>query len=130
LTLRRAALQGSSQGHWRFPGHALEQGYAYILTHPGTPCVFYDHAFQDQTLGHAVQRLVALRRRNALHCRSAVKILAATHDVYAAEIDGKVVMKIGPGPWGPDLQRWQVADCGHAWAVWELKEGARGEEPQ
>jgi len=28
---------GSTQGHWRFPGHALEQGYAYILTHPGTP---------------------------------------------------------------------------------------------
>ncbi len=28
---------GSTQGHWRFPGHALEQGYAYILTHTGTP---------------------------------------------------------------------------------------------
>lgn len=26
---------GSTQGHWRFPGGALEQGYAYILTHPG-----------------------------------------------------------------------------------------------
>ena len=36
-------LQGSSQGHWRFPHHAIEQGYAYILTHPGTPCVFWDH---------------------------------------------------------------------------------------
>lgn len=38
-----AAPQGSSQGHWRFPHHAVEQGYAYILTHPGTPCVFWDH---------------------------------------------------------------------------------------
>jgi hypothetical protein len=28
---------GSTQGHWRFPHHALEQGYVYILTHPGTP---------------------------------------------------------------------------------------------
>lgn len=23
------------------------QGYVYILTHPGTPCIFYDHLFQD-----------------------------------------------------------------------------------
>ena len=37
------SAQGSSQGHWRFPHHAVEQGYAYILTHPGTPCVFWDH---------------------------------------------------------------------------------------
>jgi hypothetical protein len=28
---------GSTQGHWRFPHHALEQGYVYILSHPGTP---------------------------------------------------------------------------------------------
>ena len=23
------------------------QGYVYILTHPGTPCIFYDHLFVD-----------------------------------------------------------------------------------
>lgn len=23
------------------------QGYVYILTHPGTPCIFYDHLFSD-----------------------------------------------------------------------------------
>lgn len=112
---------GSSQGHWRFPGHALEQGYAYILTHPGTPCVFYDHVFHDTALAHAVARLVALRRRNGLTCRSAVRILEASHDVYAAQVDDRVVVKIGPGSWGPDLGAWQVADCGHAWAVWERK---------
>jgi hypothetical protein len=25
----------------------LWEGYAYILTHPGTPCVFYDHLYQE-----------------------------------------------------------------------------------
>ncbi len=25
----------------------LHQGYAYILSHPGTPCIFYDHLWQD-----------------------------------------------------------------------------------
>ena len=38
---------GSTQGHWPFPGDHLVQGYVYILTHPGTPCIFYDHLFTD-----------------------------------------------------------------------------------
>jgi alpha-amylase len=38
---------GSTQGHWPFPVDHLVQGYVYILTHPGTPCIFYDHLFTD-----------------------------------------------------------------------------------
>lgn len=38
---------GSTQAHWPFPAGHLVQAYAYILTHPGTPCVFYDHLFSD-----------------------------------------------------------------------------------
>jgi len=30
---------GSTQGHWAFPGKHIMQGYAYILTHPGNPCI-------------------------------------------------------------------------------------------
>jgi hypothetical protein len=67
-------LQGSSQGHWRFPGHAVEQGYAYILTHPGTPCVFWDHLC-DQRTRDTVARLIAIRKRAAIHCRSPVSEL-------------------------------------------------------
>jgi hypothetical protein len=65
---------GSSQGHWRFPGHAVEQGYAYILTHPGTPCVFWDHLC-DQRTRDTVARLIAIRKRAAIHCRSPVSEL-------------------------------------------------------
>lgn len=36
-------LQGSTQQHWPFPETGLEQGHVYMLTHPGTPCLFYDH---------------------------------------------------------------------------------------
>lgn len=113
---------GSTQGHWRFPHHAMEQGYCYILTHPGTPCVFYDHVFQDRHLAHAVERLLALRRRHKIHCRSEVKILQASHDVYAASIDDAIVMKIGPGDFAPDASKYHIADCGHGWAVWEHKD--------
>ncbi|MQM00326.1 hypothetical protein Taro_033056, partial [Colocasia esculenta] len=33
------------QGHWPFPSAHVMEGYAYILTHPGTPTVFYDHFY-------------------------------------------------------------------------------------
>lgn len=34
---------GSEPRHWPFPDWGVMLGYAYILTHPGTPCVFWDH---------------------------------------------------------------------------------------
>lgn len=108
---------GSSQRHWPFPGHALEQGYAYILTHPGTPAVFYDHVFHDGRLRHTVARLIALRAAAGVHCRSEVKILRADRDVYAAEVDGRICAKIGPGDFKPGPS-WSIVECGPAWCVW------------
>lgn len=34
---------GSTQGHWPFPADKVLQGYAYILTHPGVPCIVSSH---------------------------------------------------------------------------------------
>ncbi|KAI3433674.1 hypothetical protein D9Q98_003483 [Chlorella vulgaris] len=110
---------GSTQGHWRFPHHALEQGYVYILSHPGTPTVFYDHLYdrKSEQLRHLITRLIHLRKRLGINCRSKVKILAAERDVYAAEIDGKLIMKIGPGDFAPEDA--SPVDCGHCWTLWE-----------
>lgn len=36
-------------------------GYAYILTHPGVPCVFYDHFF-DWGLGEGIKELIQVKR--------------------------------------------------------------------
>eukprot|EP00887_Chlorella_sp_A99_P006587 scaffold3.g6587.t1 len=112
-----SVARGSSQRHWPFPGHALEQGYAYILTHPGTPAVFYDHVFHDGRLRHTVARLIALRAAAGVHCRSEVKILRADRDVYAAEVDGRICAKIGPGDFKPGPS-WSIVECGPAWCVW------------
>ncbi|KAK9908484.1 hypothetical protein WJX75_008568 [Coccomyxa subellipsoidea] len=108
---------GSTQGHWRFPSSGLEQGYCYLLTHAGTPCIFYDH-LEDPQLANAIQRLIALRLRAGIHCRSQVKIVRAESDVYAAEIDESVVMKIGAGVYAPDESKWAQAEAGHCWTVW------------
>ncbi|XP_008808382.2 alpha-amylase 3, chloroplastic isoform X2 [Phoenix dactylifera] len=59
---------GSTQGHWRFPSGKEMQGYAYILTHPGTPAVFYDHIFSHHQ--QEISRLISLRRQKKIHCRS------------------------------------------------------------
>ena len=31
----------STQQHWPFPGDKTMVGYAYIMTHPGIPCIFW-----------------------------------------------------------------------------------------
>jgi alpha-amylase len=33
----------------------IEAGYAYIITHPGVPCIFWDHYF---TWGDKVQNTI------------------------------------------------------------------------
>ena len=71
-----SCVQGSTQGHWRFPSNGVEQGYVYLMTHPGTPSVFYDHLEEPQ-LAHTIQRLIALRLRASIHCRSKVVLAAA-----------------------------------------------------
>lgn len=49
------------------------QGYAYILTHPGTPSVFYDHMFSRYK--NEIAALISLRNRNKINCRSTVSII-------------------------------------------------------
>ncbi|XP_021664947.2 alpha-amylase 3, chloroplastic isoform X2 [Hevea brasiliensis] len=110
---------GSTQGHWRFPSGKEMQGYAYILTHPGTPAVFYDHIFSHYQ--SEIASLISIRNRNKVHCRSTVKITKAERDVYAAIIDEKVAMKMGPGHYEPprESQSWSVAIEAKDYKVWE-----------
>ncbi|XP_054809607.1 alpha-amylase 3, chloroplastic isoform X2 [Prosopis cineraria] len=110
---------GSTQGHWRFPSGKEIQGYAYILTHPGTPTVFFDHIFSHY---HSeIAALVSLRKRNKIHCRSTVRICKADRDVYAAIVDDKIAMKIGPGHFDPPngSKRWSSAIEGRDYKIWE-----------
>lgn len=121
---------GSSLQHWPFPHDHLLEGYAYILTHPGTPVVFYDH-FWDGNLRQQILELLQIRRRNGLNCRSEIKICLAEGEVYSAVLDEQVAMKIGPGDWSPNhdhkLQsslpgkRWKLASSGQNYAVWEAQ---------
>lgn len=59
-------------------------------------------------------------------CRSKVAIQKAAGDFYAAVIDDKIVVKIGPGDWSPrrhgiklEGKPTKLACSGFQFAVWE-----------
>jgi len=105
-------------GNKRFPDDKSMQGYVYILTHPGIPCVFWRHFF-DQGEGQKAQiiKLIAIRKKAGITSRSGVFIEPNTDGKYAAIIDGKLAMKIGPASWSPG-DGWEVALDGPDYAVW------------
>ncbi|BBM87576.1 alpha-amylase C-terminal beta-sheet domain-containing protein [Candidatus Uabimicrobium amorphum] len=104
------------QNHWPFPGEKLMQGYCYILTHPGIPCVYWVHYF-DWPQGKEIAKLIQLRKEHHISSVSKVDIQKADSGVYAAIIDGKVAMKIGGGNWSPGSD-WKLSTSGNGYAVW------------
>ncbi|PON83485.1 Glycoside hydrolase [Trema orientale] len=114
---------GSTQGHWPFPRDKLAQGYAYILTHPGTPVIFYDH-FYDFGIRDIITELIEARRRAGIHCRSSVKIYHANNEGYVAQIGDTLVMKLGHFDWNPSKENnldgsWQkFIDKGSDYQLW------------
>jgi alpha-amylase len=102
-----------------FPDDKVLQGYAYILTHPGIPCVFWRHFFDRGDADEkTLKALIAVRKRNHLTRHSVVDIRIADGGRYGAIVDGKVAMKIGPEAWSPG-GGWHVAVDGNDFAVWE-----------
>ncbi|XP_014514988.1 alpha-amylase [Vigna radiata var. radiata] len=111
---------GSTQRLWPFPSDKVMQGYAYILTHPGTPSIFYDHFF-DWGLKEQIAKLSSIRLRNGINEKSSVKIMASEGDLYVAKIDNKIMVKIGPKMDLGNLipSNLHVATSGQDYAVWE-----------
>nr|AAA32928.1 alpha-amylase 2 [Hordeum vulgare] len=111
---------GSNGSKWPVPSDKIMQGYAYILTHSGIPCIFYDHFF-NLGFKDEIAALVAIRKRNGITATSALKILMHDGDAYVAEIDSKVVVKIGSryelGAVIP--ARFVTSANGKDYAVWE-----------
>lgn len=98
------------------PCDSVMQGYAYILTHPGVPTLYWPHLF-DWGLYDQIKTLVDIRKDQGITSTSSVSIQAAEDGLYAAIIDDKVAMKIGPNDWMPDGS-WTLAASGVNYAVW------------
>ena len=117
---------GPPLAHWPFPASELAQGYAYILTHPGTPCIFWDHweGSKHPGLRDIIQQLIAVRKQAKLSSKCTIVVLRAAADVYAAIVDGKIVVKIGGGNYSPNSvklenKQWERVVSGQNFAVWK-----------
>jgi alpha-amylase len=114
-----------AEGHARenndirhFQGKAVAQGYAYLLTHPGVPSVFWQHFFDwDDYTRQRIERLIQVRRTGGITAQSKVEICEAKFGLYAALIAGKVAVKLGSGVWSPG-GGWRLAVDGEQFAVW------------
>jgi alpha-amylase len=102
-------------------GDQVLQAYAYLMTHPGIPCVFWSHYFDwGPAIQQTVRQLVAIRKSAGLNSSSVVNIIAADdQQKYAAIIDGKVALKLGPAAWDPGAG-WTVATSGNDFGVWTV----------
>ena len=93
---------GSTQKHWYTDPADVGAAYVLILTHPGTPCVAWQHYFggvsdsvydetvsgTTQTLHDHIKYLIDLRKTLGITNTSARETLSETSSLYAAKITG------------------------------------------
>jgi alpha-amylase len=104
-----------------FPGRTVDMGYAYLMTHPGIPCVFWSHYFDwAQSTRQHIDALIHIRKSAGIHSSSPVDIREASHGLYAAAIDGKLALKLGKRDWWPGND-WELAVHGERFAVWKRR---------
>lgn len=121
-----------------FLGSNIPKAYAYILTHPGIPCVFAPHYYggtyakdgvtRNYGAGYAsaINKLMAIRKATGINAYSNVTIDKSESGLYAAYIkknasdtEPVVAVKIGPYSWTPSLGTgWILSASGTDYAVW------------
>ena len=93
---------GSTQKHWYTDPADVGAAYVLILTHPGTPCVAWQHYFgtvsdsvcnetvsgTTQTLHDHIKYLIDLRKSLGITNVSERETLSKTPSLYAAKITG------------------------------------------
>ena len=108
---------GSGQNLWPVPCGGVVQSYAYILTHPGIPTVYWTHVY-DWNLRNEIKAMIDIRKRQGITSTSSVAIQVAENGRYAAIVNGKVAVKIGPNDWSPGAG-WKLSAYGYQYAIWE-----------
>lgn len=109
-------------------GGNVGRAYAYLLTHPGVPTIYWPHMFEwGTTAQNQIVALSQLRKSAGIHSQSQLTILSATASTYAARVKGNnrdVIVKIGYGGWSPQSSgiagNWVLETSGNDYAVWSL----------
>jgi alpha-amylase len=107
----------------------VEQAYAFILTHPGVPTVFWKHYFDwGSDLQNKIKALINARKVAGVHAGSTVhpQDNGRAVGIYAARVDGRhgeLYVRVGAND-----ERWQPSASGYTdyreyaqgagWKVW------------
>mmetsp|Transcript_106076 Transcript_106076/g.188657 ORF Transcript_106076/g.188657 Transcript_106076/m.188657 type:complete len:864 (+) Transcript_106076:49-2640(+) len=113
---------GSTQRHWPFPDDKVLIGYAYILTHPGIPSIFWDHVMDwGEDHRRKIADLMKARRDSEIPVDAKVHIKCADDGLYLAEIGSPPAIRVALGPRGagePDMNHWSHGASGNGYRVW------------
>lgn len=107
----------------------VEQAYAYILTHPGVPCVYWKHYFDwGNDLHEKIKALINARKVAGVNSGSTLHIQsnARSKGIYAAMLEGssgQLYVRIGGNDddWQPSFSNYSsYRDYAHGagWKVW------------
>lgn len=104
----------------------LLQAYAYLLTHPGVPCVYWKHYF-EWNRGDEIKALIKARKYAGIHSGSYIKSEVHGADYVAivgdqSQESSTLIVKIGPGfGFNVDANLWGLETSGNGYAVWIRK---------
>ena len=139
---------GSTQQHWELSWYDVPVAYAYILTHPGMPCVASQHYFAEdgwqyrgaetvpgttKTMKEHINYLIQLRQDLGIEYDDTVTVLASSQTNYVAKIvgtKGEIIVKIGGDaytPTGTGYTENYPIYSGTNFAIWQ--KGNAGVEP-
>ena len=107
----------------------VEQGYAYTLTHPGVPCVYWKHYFDwGLRLRQRIAAIINARKVSGVHSGSALHVQqnAKGRGVYAARVvgsKGDLFVRVGgsDADWNPSASGYadyREYAWGDGWKVW------------
>jgi alpha-amylase len=121
-------VRNGQYASWFPGGDQMLQGYAYLLSHPGIPSVFWRDIYDsDKYFENSINDLIQIRKEYGIHSESKLFIATAEYgNVYGAYIQGdrgELAMKMGPAPWQPLGNKWndpmrQLLRSGSDYAVW------------
>lgn len=140
---------GSTQQHWELKWDNVPVAYAFILTHPGFPCVAWQHYFTGdgwqyrggdtvggtgKTFKEHIDYLINLRKEVGIEYDGTAEVLSKTKTLYAAKIagtNGEIVVAIGGDaytPTGTGYDGNYPIYQGTNFKIW--KKGEKGVAPQ
>lgn len=109
---------GSTQAMWPFPSDKVLLGYAYILTHPGVPTIFWDHFYYWGAEHHdRIRDMARIRQDMGIHRGSQLEIVVAEQGRYVGRVDDKLMVALGNTSFDPGVG-WRERLRGNGFVIW------------